>query len=64
MTKNTALPTVRLIALIIAGIIIGNLAVTLLTDRPTGLGIDELIAFGGGAALGLLTEYAIFRRRP
>ncbi|MET8869403.1 hypothetical protein ABZW11_41285 [Nonomuraea sp. NPDC004580] len=64
MTKNSALPTVRLIALIITGIIIGNLAVTLLTDRPTGLGIDELIAFGGGAALGLLAEYAIFRRHP
>lgn len=60
--KGSAGPLVRLIVLIIAGIIVGNVVVTLLMDRPTGLGLDELLALGGGAALGLVAEFALFRR--
>ncbi|WP_090945986.1 hypothetical protein [Nonomuraea jiangxiensis] len=47
---------------IIAGIVIGNVVVSLLMNRDSGLGIDELIAFGGGALLGVVVEFAIFRR--
>ncbi|GAA1617579.1 hypothetical protein GCM10009733_012360 [Nonomuraea maheshkhaliensis] len=36
--------------------------VTLLMDRNPALGADELIAFGGGALLGLVAEFGIFRR--
>ncbi|MEU6715965.1 hypothetical protein ABZ897_31245 [Nonomuraea sp. NPDC046802] len=60
--KGSVLPPVRLIGLIIVGIIVGNVAVTLLMNRDTGLGFDELLAFGGGAALGLVVEFGIFRR--
>ncbi|MFC4012824.1 hypothetical protein ACFOY2_36725 [Nonomuraea purpurea] len=60
--KGSVLPPVRLIVLIIVGIIVGNVAVTLLMDRDTGLGFDELLAFGGGAALGLVAEFMLFRR--
>ncbi|UBU13556.1 hypothetical protein [Nonomuraea gerenzanensis] len=54
--------TVRLVILVIAGIVVANVLVSLLMARDTGLGVDELIAFGGGAALGLLVEFAGFRR--
>ncbi|MFB4269369.1 hypothetical protein [Nonomuraea sp. GTA35] len=54
--------TVRLVVLVIAGIIVGNVLVTLLMTRDTGLGVDELIAFAGGAVLGLLVEFGVFRR--
>lgn len=60
--KVSAWPTVRLVGLIVAGVIVGNILVTLLTNRDEGLGLDELLAFGGGAALGLLVEFAVFRR--
>ncbi|MEV0381362.1 hypothetical protein [Nonomuraea sp. NPDC050643] len=60
--KGSVAPTVRLIVLIIVGIVIGNVVVSLLMNRDTGLGIDELIAFGGGALLGLVVEFGIFRR--
>ncbi|TYB51801.1 hypothetical protein FXF51_52635 [Nonomuraea sp. PA05] len=53
---------VRLAVLVIAGIVVGNVLVTLLMTRDTGLGVDELIAFAGGAALGLLVEFGVFRR--
>ncbi|MFC7591211.1 hypothetical protein ACFQYP_51585 [Nonomuraea antimicrobica] len=52
----------RLVILIVVGIVIGNVVVTLLMNRDTGLGFDELIAFGGGALLGVLLEFGIFRR--
>ena len=58
----SVVPAVRLIALLIAGIVVGNVLVTLLMDRNPALGADELIAFGGGALLGLVTEFGIFRR--
>ena len=61
--KGSVVPAVRLVLLIVAGIVIGNVVVSLLTDRETGLGIDELIAFGGGALAGLVAEFGIFRRR-
>jgi hypothetical protein len=54
--------TVRLVVLVIAGIVVGNVLVTLLMTRDTGLGVDELIAFAGGAVLGLLVEFGVFRR--
>ncbi|MEV0997109.1 hypothetical protein [Nonomuraea sp. NPDC050202] len=54
--------TVRLVVLVIAGIVAGNVLVTLLMTRDTGLGVDELIAFAGGAVLGLLVEFGVFRR--
>jgi hypothetical protein len=53
---------VRLVVLVIAGIVVGNVLVTLLMTRDTGLGVDELIAFAGGAVLGLLVEFGVFRR--
>ena len=56
-------PAVRLIVLLVAGIIIGSVIVALAMDRDTGLGADELIALAAGAALGLLVEFALFRRR-
>ena len=60
--KGSVSQTVRLVVLIIAGIIVGNVVVTLLIDRDQGLGLDEVVAFGGGAALGLLIEFLVFRR--
>ncbi|GAA4935124.1 hypothetical protein HD597_010224 [Nonomuraea thailandensis] len=54
--------TVRLVVLVIAGIVLGNVLVTLLMTRDTGLGVDELVAFAGGAVLGLLVEFGVFRR--
>jgi hypothetical protein len=54
--------TVRLVVLVIAGIVVGNVLVTLLMTRDTGLGVGELIAFAGGAVLGLLVEFGVFRR--
>ncbi|GAA3702857.1 hypothetical protein GCM10022224_080830 [Nonomuraea antimicrobica] len=60
--KGSVAPTVRLVILIVVGIVIGNVVVTLLMNRDTGLGFDELIAFGGGALLGVLLEFGIFRR--
>ncbi|GAA3548674.1 hypothetical protein GCM10022419_031190 [Nonomuraea rosea] len=62
LPRESAWPAVRLVILVIAGVIVGNVAVTLLTNRDPALGLDELLAFGGGAALGLLAEFAVFRR--
>lgn len=59
---TSAWPAVRLIFLLIAGMVVGNVAVTLLMNRDTGLGFDELLAFGGGAALGLAVEFGVLRR--
>ncbi|WP_157548164.1 hypothetical protein [Nonomuraea candida] len=61
-TQGSPARTVRLIVLVVAGIVVGNVLVTLLTDRDSGLGPDELLAFGAGAALGLLVEFGLFRR--
>ncbi|MFG1973101.1 hypothetical protein ACGFJC_27540 [Nonomuraea fuscirosea] len=58
---TSVVPAVRLVALLIAGIVVGNVLVTLLMDRNPALGVDELIAFGGGALLGLAAEFGIFR---
>ncbi|GAA2832862.1 hypothetical protein [Nonomuraea rubra] len=60
--RGSAGRTVRLVVLVIAGIVLGNVLVTLLMTRDTSLGVDELIAFAGGAALGLLVEFGLFRR--
>lgn len=61
-TKGGTWPAVRLILLIIGGIVVGNILVTVLMTRDTALGFDELIAFGGGALLGVLIEFGLFRR--
>ncbi|MEO3868237.1 hypothetical protein ABGB18_05340 [Nonomuraea sp. B12E4] len=52
----------RLVLLIVLGMIVANVLVTLLTSRSQGMGLGELLAFGGGAVLGLLVEFGIFRR--
>ncbi|MFC4118243.1 hypothetical protein [Nonomuraea zeae] len=61
--RESVWPAVRLVVLVVAGMIVGNVLVTLLMTRDTGLGPDEALAFGGGAALGLLIEFALFRRK-
>jgi hypothetical protein len=61
-TRRVVSPTLRLILLIVGGIVVGNVVVTMLINRDTGLGLDELLAFGGGAALGLLVEFGVLRR--
>ncbi|MEV0613561.1 hypothetical protein AB0I81_09570 [Nonomuraea sp. NPDC050404] len=62
LAKGSVVRAVRLIILLIVGIVVGNVLVTLLIDRDPALGMDELIAFVGGAGLGLLVEFGIFRR--
>ncbi|WP_049570422.1 hypothetical protein [Nonomuraea sp. SBT364] len=61
-TRESAWPAVRLVILMLAGVVVGNVALALLTTRDPGLGFDELIAFGGGALLGVAVEFGILRR--
>ncbi|AQZ67721.1 unnamed protein product [[Actinomadura] parvosata subsp. kistnae] len=60
---GTIWPAVRLVILVVAGMVLGNVLLTLVMTRDPALGLDELIAFGGGGILGLLVEFGVFRRR-
>ncbi|MEV4221592.1 hypothetical protein [Nonomuraea sp. NPDC049725] len=60
--RESAWPAVRLVILMLAGVVVANVALALLTTRDEGLGLDELVAFGGGALAGLAVEFGVFRR--
>lgn len=61
-TKGPAWAFVRLVLLVIGGIVLAQVLVSLLIHRDTGLGLDDLLVFGGGALLGVLIEFVFFRR--
>lgn len=56
-------PTVRLLVLIVAGLVVANVVGAVLFERDPALGVDELIAAVAGVGLALLVEFGVFRRR-
>lgn len=60
-TKATN-PTLRLVILIVAGLVITNVVAAMLFERDTALGIDELVVSVVGVGLALLVEFGMFRR--
>lgn len=53
----------RLVALVVAGLIISNVVAALLFERNPALGVDELLAAVAGVGLALVVEFGVFRRR-
>lgn len=55
--------TVRLAALVAAGLFFTNIAAALLFERDPALGVDELLVAIVGVSLALIVEFGVFRRR-
>lgn len=55
--------TLRLVGLVVAGLIISNVVASLLFERDTALGTDELLTTVAGVGVALLIEFGVFRRR-
>ncbi|MQA25668.1 MAG: hypothetical protein GEU94_09375 [Micromonosporaceae bacterium] len=55
--------TLRLAGLIVAGLIVSNIAAALFFERDPALGMDEFLVFVSGVGLALLIEFGVFRRR-
>ena len=65
-TRNdtgTVVRTVRLAALVAAGLFLTNIAAALLFERDPALGLDELLVAVIGVSLALIVEFGVFRRR-
>lgn len=54
--------TLRLVALIVAGLVVSNVIATVLFERNQALGTDELLTTVTGVGLALFLEFGVFRR--